>query len=151
MQNNCSAENYGQVRTYNVSKLCNVLFTMELARRLESNGVSNVIAVACHPGVAATNLEAMPSASNSSWFWKLFFTLAKYLPQQSAHMGALPTLYAATGSDVKSGDYFGPKRFKSIGSPVREDPPQLGKSTEAASTLWSTSERLARLSFDVQK
>ncbi|OWZ21700.1 Glycoside hydrolase [Phytophthora megakarya] len=149
-QVDCSEQDYSQVGTYNFSKLCNVLFTLELDRRLKSSGVTNVISVSCHPGVAATNLDVMPSVSNINWFWMLFFKLAKFMPQQSAHMGALPTLYASTGITVGSGDYFGPKYFQSFGCPVLENPPELAKSTEAASKLWSKSERLAHLTFSVE-
>ncbi|RLN06481.1 hypothetical protein BBJ28_00019563 [Nothophytophthora sp. Chile5] len=147
---NASEENYGQVEAYNVSKLCNLLFTMELARRLRTSNVNGVTVVACHPGIADTNLTTSPSASNSSWLWKVLFKLSWLLPHHSAQMGVLPTLYAATGSEVESGDYFGPKYLRSFGTPAREDPPKLSKSTDAATKLWVLSEQLAHLSFEIR-
>ncbi|GMF26457.1 unnamed protein product [Phytophthora lilii] len=66
-------------------------------------------------------------------------------------MGALPTLYAATGSNVQGGDFFGPKHFNAMfGHPVRETPAKARQSTTAAAKLWTLSERLAHLSFDIE-
>ncbi|KAL4176796.1 hypothetical protein KRP22_001737 [Phytophthora ramorum] len=108
---NCSENDYSQVHTYNPSKLCNVLFTMELSQLFEANGVNDVIAVACNPGVSATNLKAMmPAAAKTAkrnWFWKLLFNLGEFQPQQKKVLkrGAVDVV-RSTGREFKSVDYY---------------------------------------------
>ncbi|KAE9350399.1 hypothetical protein PF008_g6476 [Phytophthora fragariae] len=55
------AKGYGSVRVYAESKLCNLLFTFELGRRVRDQKVAGVVTVACHPGVTATNLMDAPA------------------------------------------------------------------------------------------
>ncbi|KAL4110139.1 hypothetical protein PRIC1_001832 [Phytophthora ramorum] len=152
---NCSENDYSHVHTYNPSKLCNVLFTMELSQLFEANGVNDVIAVACNPGVSATNLKAMmPAAAKTAkrnWFWKLLFNLGEFQPQQKkCSSGELWTLYAAQVANLKVSTTTRVKCFKPFGSPVREDRPELSKSKEVAIKWWALRERLARLASDVQ-
>ncbi|KAE8882524.1 hypothetical protein PF005_g7958 [Phytophthora fragariae] len=147
-----SERKYSQWFNYANTKLCNILFTFELDRRIKTAGVEDVTAVACHPGTTSTNLLTAPSTSNSNWMWTTAFKLWTLMPRQSIEMGALSTLYAATGDDVKGGDFFGPKHLNAMfGHPVRETPSKLSHSTSAATKLWTLSERLARLSFDINK
>ncbi|CAI5724611.1 unnamed protein product [Hyaloperonospora brassicae] len=140
-----------EMATYGVTKLCNVLFTKELARRLAAQGVTGVTAVACHPGVTASSLVTVAAKSSSSWFWWLVFQVTDWCPRQSCAMGALPTLLAATAPGVKGGDFYGPKHLKMFGDPVREVPSRLSESTSGAAKLWALSERLANVSFDGYK
>lgn len=143
-------KSYAQWSNYTHTKLYNILFTMELHRRVRAKGMEGIAVVACHPGYTASNLVTAPGASNSSLFWKLFFKLAKILPQQSTQMGALPTLYAATGEAVVSGDFFGPEGLGTIfGYPRLETPSKLSQSTTAAWKLWESSEKLAQMEFSV--
>eukprot|EP00644_Phytophthora_capsici_P003292 jgi/Phyca11/541795/estExt2_Genewise1Plus.C_PHYCAscaffold_70711 len=142
-------ETYRQMDNYGVTKLCNVLFTKELARRIESAGIDGVTATACHPGVTASNLATASTSNSGSWLWWFVYKATDLAPRQSCPMGALPTLYAATGSEVGGGDFFGPKHLKMFGYPVREDPSELSKSESGAKKLWTLSERLAHLSFDI--
>ncbi|GMF22658.1 unnamed protein product [Phytophthora lilii] len=143
---------YAQWTNYANTKLYNILFTIELHRRLRAKEVEGVTAVACHPGFSSSNLFIGPSTSNSSWFWKFFFKISTWLPHQSTQMGALPTLYAATGSEVVGGDFFGPRRFGTLfGFPRRETPSKLSQSTRAAWKVWEASEKLAHLSFLSEK
>ncbi|KAG1693552.1 hypothetical protein DVH05_023320 [Phytophthora capsici] len=143
-------ETYRQMDNYGVTKLCNVLFTKELARRMESAGIDGVTATACHPGVTASNLATASTSNSGSWLWWFVYKATDLAPRQSCPMGALPTLYAATGSEVGGGDFFGPKHLKMFGYPVREDPSELSKSESGAKKLWTLSERLAHLSFDIK-
>ncbi|OWZ21701.1 Glycoside hydrolase [Phytophthora megakarya] len=147
-----SKRNYSQWFNYANTKLCNILFTFELDRRMKAAGVEGVTAVACHPGTTLTNLLTAPSTSNSNWMWTTAFKLWTLMPRQTIEMGALPTLYAATGSDVEGGDFFGPKNLNAMfGYPTRETPSTLSQSTSASTKLWTLSERLAHLSFDITK
>ncbi|KAG6621903.1 SDR family NAD(P)-dependent oxidoreductase [Phytophthora cinnamomi] len=70
---------------------------------------------------------------------------------QDAPTGALPTLYAATGVDVESNDYYGPGNYFQIwGPPKRVQAKATAHDKVAAQNLWEESERLAKLKFDVE-
>src|SRR5271166_302054 len=98
---------YRKWMAYGQSKLANLLFTFELQRRADAAG-AKLLSVACHPGYAATNLQAAgPQMQGSSGMESLWGTMNGIFAQ-SAAMGALPTLYAATSPDVRGGDYIGP-------------------------------------------
>ena len=83
---------------YSQSKLANLMFTYELARRL--SGAGTTIAVAAHPGLAATELTRHTPAIAA-------FFYARLISQKPA-MGALPVLRAATDPGVLGGQYYGP-------------------------------------------
>ncbi|ETI46900.1 hypothetical protein F443_08781 [Phytophthora nicotianae P1569] len=142
---------YSPSEVYGETKLSNLLFTFELTRRLKAQNVSGVTSVACHPGFTATNLMA-PPASEGGWFSRLFWRIGGILPVlQDAHTGALPTLYAATGADVESGDYYGPGNYFEIwGPPKRVHAKKSAHDKNAAQNLWDESERLSKFKFDVQ-
>jgi hypothetical protein len=93
---------YSKWFAYGQSKLANLLFTFELQRRTERAGV-NLISVACHPGYAATNLQAAGPRMQGFWMLETAMDFANQLFAQSAAMGALPLLYAAAASDVGGG------------------------------------------------
>ena len=103
--NNLKAENYyNKWESYANSKLANVMFALELNLRLNSK---TIFSLAAHPGIAKTNLfnaqKPKPSLLEK-------FSLKLFNPIfQSAEMGALPQLYAATSKDVKGGDHYGPR------------------------------------------
>src|SRR6266516_1905672 len=94
-----SDRSYSRVAAYGQSKLANLLFTYELQRRL--SGAGTTIAVAAHPGFAATELTRYTPAITA-------FFYARVMSQQAA-MGALPTLRAATDPAVAGGQYYGPR------------------------------------------
>ncbi|KAG1693559.1 hypothetical protein DVH05_023323 [Phytophthora capsici] len=90
-------DRFGQLQTYGETKLCNILFTLELDRQLQAAGIENVTAVACHPGYVATNLGTNMAAANSNWLYWLLIKLVMLLPGgKTPEMGAIPILYAAT-------------------------------------------------------
>jgi NAD(P)-dependent dehydrogenase (short-subunit alcohol dehydrogenase family) len=109
---------YQKWTAYGQSKLANLLFTYELERRLCARGAP-VISVACHPGYAATNLQYAGPRMEGSSFGELQMRWMNRLLSQSAEMGALPTLYAATADDVKGAEYFGPGGFAELWGPPR--------------------------------
>lgn len=148
----CNEKEYGQISSYMVSKLCNLLFTIELDRRLKAAGIHNVVAAAAHPGYCNTKIHAKGADTNrDSWLWWLMYRSVGVAAVQSPQKGALPTLYAATSYNVQGGDYYGPKYLELYGSPTREDPSDLSKSEVAANKLWAFSEKLTHLTFDVTK
>ncbi len=89
---------YNRWRAYGQSKLANLLFAYELDRRLRAAG-SPIKSVAAHPGYSATNLQfAAPPLLD-----RLVMTVSNRVIAQSAAMGALPQLYAATYPGLEGG------------------------------------------------
>ena len=138
---------YGAWRAYGQSKLANLLFMRSLAERLERAG-STVISVAAHPGFASTHLQAVaPEMKGRGWQVKIMDGVNKVMAQ-SAAMGALPTLYAATCPAIRSGDYVGPDGF----GEQRGHPKLVGMNASArddavANRLWSVSEDLTGVRY----
>jgi NAD(P)-dependent dehydrogenase (short-subunit alcohol dehydrogenase family) len=132
---------YNRWRAYGQSKLANLLFTLELQRRLAESG-SDVRAVAAHPGYARTNLQH----HTESVIHRGAMVITD-LTAQSEEMGALPTLFAAT-EDIPGGSYVGPDGFME----QRGHPRLVGRSKAAgdeqtARRLWDLSEELTKTSF----
>jgi NAD(P)-dependent dehydrogenase (short-subunit alcohol dehydrogenase family) len=132
---------YKRWPAYGQSKLANLLFTLELQRRLTEAG-SSVRAVAAHPGYSRTNLQH----HSESRLQRAVMAITG-LTGQSAEMGALPTLYAAT-QDVPPAAYVGPDGF----AEQRGYPRLVGRSgaasdADTARALWELSERLTGVSF----
>jgi NAD(P)-dependent dehydrogenase (short-subunit alcohol dehydrogenase family) len=133
---------YERWGAYGQSKLANLLFTLELQRRLAAAG-SPVRALAAHPGLAATNLQGHTESPLQDALLKL----ANRVIAQSDETGALPTLYAAT-QDLPGGSYVGPG---GIGE-ARGHPTLVGRSAAAsdgatAQGLWELSEELTGVRF----
>ncbi|MDG2227187.1 MAG: oxidoreductase [Flavobacteriales bacterium] len=140
---NLNAEkSYSKMGAYSQSKLACLMFAYELKKRLEKAG-SNVIAVSSHPGVSKTNLFTnIPKVAQflMSPLLPIFTHLPKY--------AALPTLYAALGPDVKSGDYFGPTGFNGLkGKPGKVKSKPHSYDEKIASELWDASEKLTGEKF----
>ncbi|KAJ0411447.1 hypothetical protein ATCC90586_007107 [Pythium insidiosum] len=135
---------------YEKSKLCNLLFTYELDRRLKAANIRNVISVAAHPGTTAT---AIFDRSIDYYYPSCLQGIAKKLASmclQSVEMGALPILYAATAEDVQSGEYFGPNGYLNcFGYPAREISSPLSYSESYGQQLWALSEELTKQRFSI--
>ncbi len=140
---------YDPFFAYAQSKLANLLFTYELHRRCRAGGV-DITAVACHPGISATNL---PYASSRMLNWPLGESLVKSfasIVSQSAADGALPTLYAGFAPDVQGGDYIGPDGpGETRGSPRKVQSSFVSRSERVARQLWDVSEEATKIRFDV--
>jgi NAD(P)-dependent dehydrogenase (short-subunit alcohol dehydrogenase family) len=95
---------YSRWGAYGQSKLANLMFCFELQRRAVS-ARSELLSLAAHPGYAATNLQF---AAPDRFYEKAYMWIGNRLFAQSADMGALPTLYAATAPDLPGGTYVGP-------------------------------------------
>ncbi|MDQ4111616.1 MAG: SDR family NAD(P)-dependent oxidoreductase [Actinomycetota bacterium] len=127
---------YSRVAAYGQAKLANLMFTYELQRRLAPHGTT--VAVAAHPGGANTELARNTPAALRvpiAWFAPLI--------AQSAEMGALPTLRAATDPAVLGGQYYGPGgRGEVRGHPklVTSSPDSYDLQTQQR--LWTVSEEL---------
>jgi NAD(P)-dependent dehydrogenase (short-subunit alcohol dehydrogenase family) len=134
---------YFRWSAYGQSKLANVLFALELERRLRAAG-SNVKSLAAHPGYSATNLQsAAPPLVD-----RAVMAVTNRLLAQSAEMGALPELYAATRPSLDGGLFIGPDGFEEQrGHPKVVRPVRAGRDEEAAARLWSVSEELTGISY----
>ncbi|HEX3771112.1 MAG TPA: oxidoreductase [Polyangiaceae bacterium] len=140
---------YTKWGAYGRSKLANLLFAYELERRLEAK-FPGVLSVACHPGYAATNLQAVGPEMTGSVLGKAFMSIGNAVFAQSAGAGALPTLYAATAPDVRGGDFIGPGGpFKMMGAPVKQNSNRLSHDRDAARKLWDTSAQVTGVDYAV--
>jgi NAD(P)-dependent dehydrogenase (short-subunit alcohol dehydrogenase family) len=135
-------KSYSAWAAYGQSKLANLLFAFELNRKLAAAGKKTVVAAA-HPGYAATNLQGVGAKMTGRKLSAWIMDLGNSVMAQPADMGALPTLYAATVSEVKGGDYFGPDGFMELkGYPTRCGSTAKAQDLAAAQKLWELSEKL---------
>jgi NAD(P)-dependent dehydrogenase (short-subunit alcohol dehydrogenase family) len=129
---------------YGQSKLANLMFAFELQRRATEAGTS-LKSVAAHPGYSATNLQfAAPPR-----FDRAVMAVSNRLVAQSAEMGALPTLYAATVPDVPGGSFVGPDGpAEQRGYPKIVTAAGKAYDAEAWRRLWQVSEELTGVTYD---
>ena len=133
------ARGYNANAAYGQSKLANLLFTAELARKADAAG-ADILVAAAHPGWTQTNLQKHS---------KLFQSLNPFFGMQPIG-GALPTLRAATGSDVASGDYFGPSKFFEMwGAPKKASRSSSARNSADAQRLWEISEERTGVTFEL--
>jgi NAD(P)-dependent dehydrogenase (short-subunit alcohol dehydrogenase family) len=138
-------KSYSGMAVYAQSKLANLMFAYELQRRLSSEGTT--IAVAAHPGLARTSL-----ARNASAPVRAFFTVFGTLIAQSAAMGALPVLRAATDPEVRGGQYYGPGGGLPRGSrgyPALVESTLQSHDVASQHRLWAISEELTGVRFPI--
>ncbi|WP_121741969.1 oxidoreductase [Natronorubrum halophilum] len=134
---------------YCQSKLANVLFAYELERRLLTAG-ANAESVAVHPGYANTRLQLRGPEQSGSRLWMAASRLANTVVAQSAEMGALPILYAATAPDAEGGAYYGPGGFGNMrGSPERQASSDRSYDRETTQRLWDVSSELTGVAYDL--
>ncbi len=137
-------KSYGPWKAYCQSKLADILFALEMARRCKAAGVA-VLSDAAHPGYARTNLQTSgPRRSSASLIEKI---VGWFASQDAAH-GALPSLRAATSLDAAPGSYYAPDRmFQLKGDPVLIPIPKPAQDEAAARRLWEVSEGLTGVQF----
>ena len=136
---------YSPWGAYGQSKLANLMFCFELQRRATEAGTA-LLSMAAHPGYAATNLQF---AATDRFYEKAFGWIGNRVFAQSADMGALPTLYAATVADLPGGTYVGPGgRSEQRGYPRVVT--AAGKAYDEAAwrRLWEVSEELTGVHYD---
>jgi len=127
---------------YGQSKLANLLFTLELQRRLTEAG-STVRAVAAHPGLTSTEIGRHQGRSTDESRSRIERMIRMRPPA-----GALPSLRAATDPQAAAGSYWGPaRRFGTSGPPAPARSSARAKDTVMASRLWSESEQLTGVAY----
>ena len=139
-----SERHYGRMTAYAQSKLANLMFTYELQRRLHEAGAP-VAALAAHPGAAFTDLTRyLPGVLQAT------YPAVGGLFTQSAAMGALPALRAATDPAAAGGEYYGPGGLGQVkGYPIRVSSNARSRDGAAQQRLWAESERLTGVTYPV--
>jgi NAD(P)-dependent dehydrogenase (short-subunit alcohol dehydrogenase family) len=128
---------------YARSKLADLIFAMELQKRLERAKLA-MMSLASHPGYAITNLQNQELSLGI----KLIAAVLKPIASHDAAHGALPTLYAATSGDAKAGHYYGPDGLlQAKGYPTQVAIPQRALDPQLAAKLWSLSEQLTGVTY----
>jgi NAD(P)-dependent dehydrogenase (short-subunit alcohol dehydrogenase family) len=146
-----SAKNYGPMVAYRQSKLADLMLAFELGRRLRAAEppITGVMSVAAHPGVANTNLFQVGEFSAVERVVRRGFGVAIGALLNSEAEGAVPTLFAATSSDVVDGGYYGPQGFQEMRGgdvgPAKVAAQALDQA--GAARLWSECERLTGISL----
>jgi NAD(P)-dependent dehydrogenase (short-subunit alcohol dehydrogenase family) len=131
---------------YAQSKLANLLFTYELAARLEAAG-QHTIALAAHPGVARTALFRWDPRPVRVLLSPALRPLM-FLAVQSAQVGALATLRAAADPSARAGEYFGPAGWHGYtGYPVRAESADRSHDAQSRRRLWQVSEEMTGVTF----
>jgi NAD(P)-dependent dehydrogenase (short-subunit alcohol dehydrogenase family) len=142
------ARRYRKWRAYGQSKLSNLLFTRELQRRLAAK-TSSTIAVAAHPGYAATHLQAVGPEMAGARLRARGMALANRIFSQTDEMGVLGQLYAATSPDAIAGEYYGPDRFFGMqGYPTKASTTKAARNDADARRLWEVSEELTGVRYE---
>lgn len=141
---NFERRKYNRWLAYGQSKLANLLFTYELQRRLAASG-SPLKALASHPGYASTNLQGHTESIQDK-----LMGIGNSIFAQSAEMGALPELWAATAPDAFGGSYIGPDGpFEQRGYPKVVGSNKKSHDTRTAAGLWNLSEKLTGVSYGI--
>ena len=136
------------MQAYSQSKLADLLFALELHRRLTICG-SPVSATSAHPGYAITNLQTSGPGSGPSVLRMASSILRPFLSQDAAR-GALPTLFAAVAPQAISGNYYGPDGFFELkGYPKTVPIPTAAQDPRDAQRLWNEAERLTGITFQI--
>ncbi len=132
-------QHYNRFAAYSRSKLANLLFAYDLQCKLLATGAATT-SLAAHPGGSDTELARhIPGADVARpWLRPL---------AQTAAMGALPTLRAATDPTASGGQYFGPDRlFESRGYPIVVRSSRRSQDRTLQARLWALSEELTGVS-----
>lgn len=133
---------YQRWRAYGQSKLANLMFALELQRRLSAAGLP-IRSMAAHPGYASTELQG-----HTESFQDRLMALGNRIMAQSAEAGARSSLYAAVTPDLTGGSFIGPDGFVEIrGHPTAAKPSRSARDLELAAKLWDLSEQLTGVSY----
>jgi NAD(P)-dependent dehydrogenase (short-subunit alcohol dehydrogenase family) len=146
-----SERRYSPIRSYNLSKLANLMFGLELDRRSRAGGwgiVSNV----AHPGTTLTNLYASgpnmgrERPSRQEAIMTRLSRLGLFV--QTVDRGVLPALYAATSPQAPGGRLYGPDGLGQFtGDPTELAVYKSARNEGDAARLWDVSERLIGVEF----
>uniref|UniRef100_A0A1Y1N8N2 Uncharacterized protein n=1 Tax=Photinus pyralis TaxID=7054 RepID=A0A1Y1N8N2_PHOPY len=128
---------FAKALDYSNTKLCNLLFTVELAKKLKNTGIT---VNAVHPGAVQTDF-----LKETKSIWQKMLKLNMTLFYRSTEAGAQTSIYAATSKDIEgiTGCYF--KDCKRVSMP------RSAQNVELARKVWEESEQFVKLSFEEKK
>jgi NAD(P)-dependent dehydrogenase (short-subunit alcohol dehydrogenase family) len=139
-------QSYSPRAFYQQSKFANVLFGLELDRRVRAAGLP-VKSVLAHPGYSNTNLQS----SGPTGLLNALMKISNPLFAQSAARGALDQLYAAVAPSAEGGKLYGPDGLAEMrGYPIEVEPTESAKSEETARRLWDLSEELTGVTWKLK-
>jgi len=134
---NWAKRKYVTGKAYGDSKLANLYFAYELARKLKDDPGAPMV-TAAHPGWTSTDLQRH----------SLMFRILNPIFSQNVDQGVLPTLRAATDENAKPGDYYGPSGFmEAKGSPIVVKSNEMSHNENNAKRLWDLSEKMTGIQF----
>jgi NAD(P)-dependent dehydrogenase (short-subunit alcohol dehydrogenase family) len=138
------ADNYSPTKAYTQSKLANLMYAIELDRRLKQAG-SSVTSYACHPGYSNTALQS----TGPEGFLVGLYKFTNTVIAQPARNGAIPTVLCAAGTEAVPGGYYGPQSMREARGRV-SDATVAGRALNVhkAARLWLESERLVDFDWD---
>lgn len=139
-------QSYSPWGAYSQSKLANLLFAIELDRRLKAAN-SSALSLSAHPGYSSTSLSSTgQKMANARAITPKFI---EAIIAQSARKGALPAIEASQ-IDCDGWQYLGPRGpFELRGRPTRVKPPESALDEEVAKNLWAISEELTETKFEI--
>ena len=131
-------QGYTPSKAYSQSKIANLMFALELDRRLNAAGMS-AVSLACHPGYTSTNLIT----TGPTGPLRLLYRLVTPLLAQPGPAGALPTVLCAAGAEAKRGGYYGPQHLGGLRGPISDAAvSERARDPSAQKRLWEVSETL---------
>ncbi len=134
---NWKKRTYDTGKAYGDSKLANLYFTYELAKKLQGDSAAPIV-TAAHPGWTSTDLQRH----------SLFFRVLNPIFSQNVENGVLPTLRAAIDEVAKPGDYYGPSGFmEAKGSPILVQSNKMSHHETNAKRLWDLSEEMTSVRY----
>lgn len=126
---------FNKFREYGQSKVADLIFAIELHRRLAASG-SQVVSLACHPGVSKTELLRTDAPE-----------MIETVAYMAANQGAFSTLFAAT-EPIEGGSYIGPDGTGEInGYPAPAFVAPYAQDTKVGTSLWEYAEEETGISF----
>ncbi len=135
------SDKYKMTHFYAQSKLACMFFAKLLDQRFKDNKILSK-SIACHPGIASTNLFTQNSSKQS----KKITNVGMKVLGQDVITGALPILFAATENSLSGGEYIGPNK-KRKGSPIELTILNDIYDGNVANNLWNITEKLCGVSF----
>ena len=138
---------YSPLGAYAQSKLGNLVFALELQRRLAAAG-SDTMSVASHPGWTQSELGEDMAEGNP--LAGLVFGGLWSVVAMETWRGALPSLVAATSSDVRPGDYIGPNGMgETRGVPARAQKTAAAENPATGERLWAICQELTGVGVEL--
>jgi len=146
-----SKKRYMRWSAYGQSKLANLIFAIDLQKRIDEAGLQ-MKSMAAHPGLSATNLGSAGTGTGNGLVNLLttpFLKFSNAFVAQDADAGAQPTLFAAVSPGLPGGSYIGPDGIgEHRGSPTVVAPRKVAHNAEFAARLWDKSVELTGVEYD---